>query len=829
MPDYNRRATWFWCAAVALGAAALLHSLVVLADSSLARWAQVIGGMLLAMLAGLFPVRVPGSKNSFVAGEIFIFLLLLVQGPAAATVAAAGEAAMGSYRTSRRWTSRIVSPAIAAVAMLGTGSLLDAALARIETSGWTDAATLLGATMVFAASYFLVSAQMINGVPRLKRGEPFFALRDLVSVFRWVGMAYAGSASIATLLFITYRQQGIGVLMMMVPLLAMLLVTLHFYFKQQESAEAMRESGAEAAAREAEATARHLRELQASERRFHAAFTHASIGMALMAFDGRLLQTNPALGALLGRDEADLLQRRLHEFMLDDDVAALDECLGRSDHREFEPFAAELRCRHRDGHTVWVQVHCSFFTEPDAESPCLILQAQDVSARRQAEAGLQHLAFHDPLTGLPNRRRFLECLSGAVARCQADRSHAFAVLFLDFDRFKLVNDSLGHGAGDDLLVQMARRIQENLRPSDVVARLGGDEFAILADQAGPASAHSRDAIVLAERLMAALRKPFRLGQVDLVASASIGITYSAFGCESGEQLLRDADTAMYKAKSRGKAGYALFDASLHTAVSDRLRLEGDLRHAVQDGELALDYQPLFDLASGRASGFEALVRWRHPVDGTLGPAAFLAIAEETGQMAQLSEFVLHQACRQLRSFQLIHPALADLTMSVNVSAQDLGQPHFVDRVSRAIVEAGLRPQHLTLELTEHMLMSSVEGAMDTLAALRRLGVRLAVDDFGTGYSSLSQLSLLPIDSLKIDRSFVGRMSAGSDASTVVQTIIDLGRALRKSVVAEGIESADQMAMLREMGCVLGQGFHLGTPLSAQAAGEMLQRQAPPLH
>ena len=838
MPDYNRKAAVYWWLAVISGAAVLVYSVGVVARLPPMAWTQIIAGMLLAMLSGMFPVRIPGTKVSFVAGEIFIFLLLLVQGPAAAAVAAAGEAAMGSYRSSKRWTSRIASPAIAALAMFCTGSLLHAVLARLDAAGWSGPAPLLGAAMVFAVLYFLVGALLMGGSVRLKRNEAFFQLLDLISVFRWVGMAYAGSASIAALLYITYRQSGAGVMMVMLPLLAMLLVTLHFYFRQQETTEAMRQAGAESAEREAALMARethtaqrHLAELLASERRFHAAFTHASIGMALMQFDGRILQANPALASLLGYEETALAEHRLQDFVLAEDLNPLQQQLGLLGAREFEGFARELQCRHQNGSTVWVTLHCSFFTEPGAASPCLILQAQDVTARHQAEAGLQHLAFHDSLTGLPNRRRFLECLSGAVARSQADPNYSFSVMFLDFDRFKLVNDSLGHSAGDDLLAQLARRIQENLRPSDIAARLGGDEFAILAEHLG----QERGAIQLAERLMLALQRPFNIGGVEIVSSASIGITFSAFGYQSGEEVLRDADTAMYKAKLQGKAGYALFDASLHTAVSDRLRLEGDLRHAIEQGQLSIAYQPQFELASGRVCGFEALVRWNHPQDGSLGPASFLHIAEETGLMLQVSDFVVHCACQQLRQWQLSHPSLAELTMSVNISANDLANRAFVARIGRAIVEAGLRPQHLTLELTESILMSHIEGALTTLAELRSLGTRLAVDDFGTGYSSLSHLAKLPIDSLKIDRSFVSQLNRPSPGmpdsaeSTVVQAIIQLGGSLRKVVVAEGIESAQQMEQLRAMGCEFGQGFHLATPLTAQAASALLQSGRSVLH
>jgi diguanylate cyclase (GGDEF)-like protein len=685
MPDYGRAATWFWWAVVAGGSVALLWALADLVQRPALEWLQIGAGVLLAVGAGMFPVRVPGTKQSFIASEVFIFGLLLLYGPAPATLAVAVEALVGTLRTSKRLTSRLFSPANSALAMAVTGSLLHLALGRLATAGFDGAAPLIAAMLVFAVLYFAVGIQGVAGVTRLKRGEPFWQVQRTVADFRWIAIAYAGSAGLASLLFVTYRQQGAGVLMVMLPILLMLLASLHFYYRQQEAGE-------EAAAREAALSARHLGELQ-------------------------------------------------------------------------------------------------------------------------------HMAFHDALTGLPNRRRFMECLDSAVTRHRGDASHRYAVMFLDFDRFKLVNDSLGHNAGDELLALLARRLQSHVRPADVVARLGGDEFAILVERIE----HDHEAVQLAERLMAALREPLTVGGVELICSASVGITFSTFGYTQAAEVLRDADTAMYKAKSHGKAGWAVFDSTLHTAVSRRLRLEGELRNAIEAGELAVVYQPLIDLDSGKPTGFEALVRWQHPSDGLLAPAAFLPIAEETGLMLKLSDFVIHCACRQLRQWQAVAGTDPALTISVNVSANDLAQGSFSSRVAQALVESGCAPGQLTLELTENILVSQIGHAMATLQQLRALGVRLAVDDFGTGYSSLSHLARLPVDSLKIDRSFVAQLGHGADEAEVVRAIIQLGRALRKSVVAEGIETAAQMAQLREMGCSLGQGFHLAAPLSGAEAAALLAR------
>jgi diguanylate cyclase (GGDEF)-like protein/PAS domain S-box-containing protein len=815
LPDYNRAATAYWWTVVLLGVAVLSWSLAWTCKQPPLVGLQVALGAAVAMLAGSFPVRVPRSKHVFAAGEIFIFLLLLVHGPEAATLAAAGEAGVGALRTSKRWSSRIASPSMSALALFSVGSLLGLVLGRTGS----NAGAMIAATLLFAIGYFVLNTLLVTALPRLKRGESLH-WSDLFGHFSWVGVVYAGSAVVAALLNLTYRQSGVGVLMGMVPLLAMMLATLHYFFRQQEADEAVRAAGAEAAARERELAQRHVRELEASERRFHSAFTHASIGMALLGFEGRILQANPALRALVGRSGDELVQQCFQALVLDEDRAALELQLGLVDGHEFEDFALELRCRHSNGEPVWVAAHCSFFSEPGASSPCLILQVQDITARRKAEAGLHHIAFHDALTGLPNRRRFHELLTQAVAAAVADPQQSYAVMFLDFDRFKLINDSLGHSAGDEFLVQVTQRIRDSLRPQDVVARLGGDEFAVLVRQLE----HERAAVNLADRLMETLRRPFLVADTELMTSASIGITFSALGYTNPEDVLRDADTAMYKAKGAGKARYALFDASLHTEVADRLRLEGDLRRAIDEGRLTVAYQAVCELASGQVSGFEALVRWQHPTDGALSPSSFLPIAEEAGLMLRLTDFVLHCACRQLNEWHQLDPAFADLTMNVNVSGHDIAHAAFVARVTRAIVESGLQPRHLCLELTEDILMSRLEGALPVLGELQRLGVSLAIDDFGTGYSSLSHLSTLPIDCLKIDRSFVSRLEAGTKEAAVVRSIVLLGSSLGKAVVAEGIETPGQLAQLREMGCRYGQGFLLARPLPAQLAEQQLGRR-----
>ena len=825
MPDYNRQATVYWWAVVLIGTAVVGYSAVAVSGLPRAAQWQVGVGMLIAMLAGFVPVRIPRSTSSFAAGEIFIFLLLLLHGPAAAALAAAGEGLVGSWRTSRRWTSRIVSPAMAAVAMFTTGSLLQWAMGELGAIGWTNAGLTIVSAMLCALFYFVCNTLLVTTVMRLKRSERF-RVADTFGVVGWVGIAYAGSAAVAGLLFLTFQQSGIGVLMAVVPIIVMMLATLHYFFRQQEADEAVRQTAAAAVEREAEATRReaasaerHVQELQASELRFHSAFTHASIGMALLSFEGQILQANDAMGQLLGVDEAELGQHSFERFVCAPDLARLQEHFALVGTRSLEDFTLELRCLHRSGRQLWVAAHGSFFSEPGSTEPCLILQAHDITARREAEAGLHHLAFHDSLTGLPNRRRFNEHLAEALHRSQAQPQFQFAVMFLDFDRFKLINDSLGHSAGDEFLVQVSLRLREHMRPGDIVARLGGDEFAILAqDIVQPELVHT-----LADRLLGTLRHPIIVAGNELTTSASIGITMSSVGYTHPDELLRDADTAMYKAKGAGKARYALFDVGLHADVARRMRLEGDLRRAIDAGQLTVAYQPLFKLSTGSVAGFEALCRWMHPEFGAIGPDVFIPIAEETGLILQITDFVLHSACHELARWQHSDAALGELNMHVNVSGKDIGNPGFVARVTHALVEARLAPQQLVLELTENILMERIEAALPLLTELRKLGVGLSVDDFGTGYSSLSHLSSLPIDSLKVDRSFVRDLHAGTNESTVVRAIVHLGNSLGKSVIAEGIETRGQFAQLHEMGCEFGQGFHLSRPLEPHAVDALLAR------
>ncbi|MBL8345320.1 MAG: EAL domain-containing protein [Rubrivivax sp.] len=521
------------------------------------------------------------------------------------------------------------------------------------------------------------------------------------------------------------------------------------------------------------------------------------------------------------REMSSIRIETLNSLTHPDDKTAAREVLQRHFTGGLPYYEAEVRLRHKDGRWVWM-LDRGRVSERTVKGKPVSMHGtcMDITARRHAELEVQHRAFHDKLTGLPNRERFYETLRLAIADANSGLGRAFAVMFLDFDRFKLINDSHGHGVGDEFLEQASARLAHCLRSGDMLARMGGDEFAVLAVGLN----RDTDAAELAERLLLALRDPLQLTTMAVTASASIGITFSSIGYTHPADMLRDADIAMYRAKAEGKARYALFDVQLHAELADRVWLEAELRLALPQQALSLAYQPLVDLRTGQVKGFEALSRWTHPVLGQVSPATFIPIAEESGLITQLTDGVVRSACAQLRAWQREYPRLDDLHLHVNASARDVADPEFVARIRQALQSCGLAPRNLVIELTENILMTQLSAAMGTLQALRELGVGLSVDDFGAGYSSLSHLSMLPIDSLKIDMSFVKHLRAGSKEAAVVRAIVLLGTSLGKQVIAEGIETISQMELLRDLGCDVGQGYYMSRPLSADCISQMLQDQ-----
>jgi len=691
MPDYNRRATAYWWVMVPLGILALAWSVVSVTQAPWEVLVQVCAGVVMAAVAGGFPITIPRTKTSFGLGEIFTFLLLFIHGVEPAVLAAAAEATAVSFRTSSRWTSRIGSPALAAVSMTVTGAMLQWMLSAVNSPQGMPVSVLAALALWVAIVHFVLNTILVAALPRLKRGE-WLRWSDVTGSFGLTLVVSALCACAAAVLGESFRAHTLTLFLTVTPALVMLLTVVRGYIGQQEAHRALSEAEAQAARREAEITAEHLKE------------TH-------------------------------------------------------------------------------------------------------------------HIAFHDALTGLPNRRMLLDELAKAVAQAHAEPDRQGCVLmFLDFDRFKLINDTLGHAAGDRFLIMVAERLVGQVRPDDLVARLGGDEFAVLLRRQAP-----REVVEdVARRIQDAVRKPYLVAGNELTSSASIGITSSEHGYDNPDDMLRDADIAMYRAKSAGKARHVVFDSTMHAELARKMRLEADLRHAVADGTLQVAYQPIFTLPGKRLTGFEALARWHHPEFGEVEPQEFIALAEESSLVLDITDLVLARACSQLHRWQGMSPEWADLEMRVNIADKDIAQRNLLPRVKAALQASGLQASYLTLELTEGIIMRRLATERSALEELRAFGLRLSIDDFGMGYSSLAHLSALPIDSLKIDRSFVAELFHREGAGTIVRTIISLGRSLGMQVVAEGIETPEQFQWLLEAGCLSGQGRQLSHPLDAGGVEKLLE-------
>ena len=480
--------------------------------------------------------------------------------------------------------------------------------------------------------------------------------------------------------------------------------------------------------------------------------------------------------------------------------------------------------------THFIGVQHDVTRRKEAEDALMLTNAEledRVQARTEelerANARLRHDAFHDTLTGLANRALFYDRLAHALEREKRNPHNGFAALYLDFDRFKVINDSLGHSVGDALLVAIGKRLSENVRPGDTVARLGGDEFTVLLEDLPDFTEATR----AAERLQESFVRPFELGQHTLYISASIGVVPSTVGYNEAEEVLRDADIAMYRAKSLGRARTAVFDASMRERALSLLALESDLRRAVERGAFEVYYQPIVSALTGQATGFEALVRWQHPVHGSVSPAEFIPLAEETGLVIAIDRWVLRRACVQVAAWQQC-PGRASLTLNVNLSGQQFLRTDLVDYVSGVLEETGLAGHYLRLELTETVMLSSSATVQDNIARLKALGVQLHIDDFGTGYSSLSYLQHLPTDTLKIDRSFIDRLCLNHEGEELVRTIVAMAHNLGMKVVAEGVETAEQLGLLVALGCEYVQGYYFSKPLEAAAAAAFMAQAEQPL-
>ena len=539
----------------------------------------------------------------------------------------------------------------------------------------------------------------------------------------------------------------------------------------------------------------------------------AVIGKTL---DGVITTWNPAAARLYGYSAEEVIGKPIALLAPPDyidEIPALLERLARGERIEHY----ETTRVRKDGARIEVSISISPILDAQRRPVGATAIAYDVTARRHAEQQLVHGALHDALTDLPNRAYFVERVSQAQARVRRDPDYRFAVLFIDFDNFKTVNDGLGHAAGDHLLTEVAGRLRTCVRPGDVAARLGGDEFTLLLEEITGLP----DAERAARRIQDALVAPFTIEGREIVATASIGVALSEPDYGQAQDLLRDADLAMYHAKQLGRARYQVFDAALRDSAQARFGMEADLRNALERRELRLVFQPIVELQTGRVRGFEALLRWHRPKRGVMLPPEFVPLAEQTGLIVPIGTWVLQEACRQARRWQDAFPAAGPVGISVNLSGRQLAHASLVNDVRTAFQEAGLPPACLVLEISESVLMDSAESSTDVLHQLRALKVGLNIDDFGTGHSSLGSLPRFPLHGIKIDRAFVHRMGSRRTDLEIVRSIVELAGNLGLGVIAEGVETVTQRARLIAFGCELGQGHLFAKPLEAQAAGALL--------
>ena len=560
--------------------------------------------------------------------------------------------------------------------------------------------------------------------------------------------------------------------------------------------------------------------LAASEQRFRSLVSNARDLIVVVDMDGAIRFCSPSVGRVLGHAPVGWGSSDLFAHVHPEDVpqarGLIAQTLGAA---AGGTRTSELRLRHADGSCRHFEVLLTNLSVDPAVGG-ILATFHDISERKAFETELRHQAFYDGLTGLPNRTRVLDLLEQALRRAHRQQQPV-AVLFLDLDNFKVVNDSLGHKAGDLLLTNVARRLESCLRASDTAARLGGDEFILLVEGiSGPG-----DARAVADRLAEALRAPFLVEGREVFVTASIGIALSRTG-EDPESLVRTADLAMYQAKSSGKAGYAVFEPQMHVRARRRLEIETDLRRAIDRGELRVCYQPIVRLESGAIEEVEALVRWQHPQRGLVPPSEFIPIAEETGLIVPLGRWVLDHVCRQVRDWQVAGGSAAHLMVSVNLSARQFHDPQLVQDVASILREADLSPSDLKLEITESAAMIEAEATEKVLRALKALGIQLAIDDFGTGYSSLAYLKRFPVDTLKIDRSFVDGLGEDPQDTAIVRSVVALAQALGLSVTAEGVETPVQQAQLRLLGCDHGQGYLFSRPLAADELEHLLDVGTP---
>lgn len=759
-------------------------------------------------------IRIPHFKSHISVSDTFIFLVLLLYGGEYAVILAALEATSSAWRFCNRKLTVFFNAGTMALSTTAVLVVLRATglYAESRVHGYTGSnQNFVIALTVIAVTQFLFNTSLAALHDALKEGIHLW--ETWKAKYIWTFLSYFIGAISAGLVFQVYDIMGAGILLAAIPVIFFVYLSYRMYLQTVEMSIQQAEQ-AKDYAHTLESQANALRE---SEERFRSAFTYAPIGIGLVSPTGNWLKVNHALVELLGYSEQEFLSTDFQSITLPEDLGAtlikVHELLsGKKANCQMEQ-----RYVHKTGRTVWTSWSVSAASDPNSDQPNLIFQIQDITDKKSAQEKLQFEATHDALTGLPNRLYFMNKLTQELAISLRSTDYRVSVLFIDLDRFKYVNDSLGHLVGDELLKEISTRLRDCMRPSDTVARLGGDEFTILVQGRYATEEVTR----IAERIQKKFDIPFSIAGHEIYSSASIGILHASEKHLSSEDVMRDADTAMYQAKRAGKARHEVFDEKMHNAAREILRLETDLRRAVERDEITVWYQPIYDLATGQIICFESLARWDHADLGFIPPNKFIPLAEEIGLIGRLFEHVLRQACVDIGSLPAGTVDSGPPFVSVNLSSRQFAHNSLGESIGRILDETGFPAGRLKLEITESVFFEHQDRALGMLGEIREKGIEISIDDFGTGYSNLGYLRKLPISALKIDRSFVAMIDADGNNGEIVHAVIKLARTLGLSVIAEGVETDRQLEILKQLRCEAAQGYLFAKPMELDALLDFL--------
>jgi diguanylate cyclase (GGDEF)-like protein/PAS domain S-box-containing protein len=765
------------------------------------------------VLGSRISLPIPRFKSHIAVSDIFIFFALLSYGGEVAIVLAAVEAIFSSWRFCNKKFTVFFNMAVMAFSTMLVFLTLQmfGLYHESQTPIHANLNNFVAALLVMAVTQFICNTTLAAIYGALKSEKPPW--ETWKTKYAWTFITYFVGAIGAGVLMQLTISIGFVVVIAAFPVIFFIYLTYRMYLKNVE----MSITQAEQAEQHAEILEKQSAALRESEERFRSAFNYAPIGIALVSPAGNWLKVNRALSEILGYTEEEFLAADFHSMLFSEDLGntlvKIHELLS----GKIPSCQMEQRYIHKTGKTVWASWSVSTASDAKSQRPNLIFQIQDITDKKLAEEKLQYEATHDALTGLPNRAFFMSRLEGALEKAKEIRGFKVSILFIDLDRFKVVNDSLGHLTGDRLLIGIADRLRDCLRPSDIVARLGGDEFTILVE----GNHRPEEVIRIAERVKEKFAAPFDLSGQEVYSSASIGILHNSENHVIPADMMRDADTAMYQAKRAGKARHEVFDELMHKAAKETLQLENDLRRAIERNELVVYYQPIHALADGAVLGFEALARWIHPQLGIVPPNKFIPLAEEIGLIDLLGEHILRLASSQMRVLREKLPDGFEFILNVNLSCRQFEQPNLVTDIKQILAETGFPPDKLKLEITESVFFEHKEKAVKMLHELCELGIEINIDDFGTGYSNLSYLMQLPVSTLKIDRSFIAPIQQEGDNVEILQTIVMLAQNLGMNVIAEGVETEFQVEQLKKFNCEVAQGFFFSKPMKFEDIEQFL--------